>query len=142
MPYLLLADTLLVLHVLFVAFVVLGLLLIIAGRLLSWSWVMNPWLRLTHLAAIVVVVVQSCFGVICPLTTREMALRAEAGDATYRGSFIAHWLQKILYYQAPEWVFAVAYTVFGLLVIATWYWVRPRPFGHNSRHEHDHTPRH
>lgn len=142
MPYLLLADTLLVVHVLFVAFVVIGLLLIIAGRLLSWSWVRNPWFRLAHLAAIAVVVVQSWFGVICPLTTWEMALRSEAGDATYRGSFIAHWLQKILYYQAPEWVFAVAYTLFGLLVIITWYWARPRPFGQNSRHEHNHTSGH
>lgn len=141
MPYLLFADILLAMHVLFVAFVVLGLLLIIAGRLFSWSWVRNPWYRLTHLVCIAVVVVQSWFGMICPLTTWEMALRARAGDATYPGAFIAHWLEKLLYYQAPAWVFALVYTVFGLLVIATWYWVRPRSFGHNRLHGNDDSSR-
>ena len=139
MPYLLLADALLAVHVLFVAFVVLGLLLIIAGRWLSWTWVRNPWFRMTHLVCIVVVVLQSWLGRICPLTTWEMALRAKAGDTTYPGAFFAHWLEQILYYQAPAWVFAVVYTLFGVLVIATWYWVRPRSFGHVNHHENDHT---
>jgi hypothetical protein len=73
-----------------------------------------------------VVVVQSWLGVICPLTTFEMALRTRAGEAGYPGSFIAHWVETILYYQAPPWVFMVCYTAFGALVIASWFWVRPR----------------
>jgi len=32
-----------------------------------------------------------------------------------------------LYFQAPAWVFAVCYTVFGAIVAASWIWVRPRP---------------
>ena len=63
---------------------------------------------------------------ICPLTTVEMALRARAGDATYTGSFIAHWLESLLYYQAPAWVFAACYTAFGAIVFGSWFWVRPR----------------
>ena len=122
------ADALLVTHALFVAFVVFGLLLIIAGKWRSWRWVRNPWFRVAHLAAIGVVVLQSWLGVICPLTTWEMALRAKAGDATYPGSFIAHWVGELLYYRAPAWVFVVSYTVFGALVLASWFWVRPRPF--------------
>jgi len=55
-----------------------------------------------------------------------MALRWQAGDATYVGSFIAHWLQALLYFDAPPWVFAACYTAFATLVIATWFWVRPR----------------
>lgn len=125
--YLFVADALLVTHVLFVAFVVFGLLLIVAGGIRGWSWVRNPWFRVTHLACIGIVVLQSWFGVICPLTTWEMAMRARAGDATYAGSFIAHWLGELLYYQAPPWVFALAYTAFGLLVVASWARVRPRP---------------
>jgi Trk-type K+ transport system membrane component len=35
---------------------------------------------------------------------------------------------SILYYRAPGWVFALCYTIFGGLVLAGWYWVRPRPF--------------
>ncbi|MDX1519913.1 MAG: DUF2784 domain-containing protein [Gammaproteobacteria bacterium] len=125
---LLAADAILLIHVLFVLFVVLGLFLIIAGRLCCWHWVRNPWFRLVHLFAIVFVVVQAWLGRICPLTTLEMSLRSRAGDAVYPGSFVAHWLQALLYYQAPLWVFAVIYTVFAALVAASWIWVRPRPF--------------
>lgn len=123
------ADLILFVHVLFVAFVVLGLLLILLGRLRGWPWVRNPWFRAAHLAGIGIVVLQSWFGVICPLTTWEMALREKAGAATYAGGFIAHWLESLLFFQAPGWVFALGYTLFGALVAASWFWVRPRRFG-------------
>ena len=126
--YLLAADAVLLVHSLFVAFVVFGLLLILAGGALGWQWVTNPWFRVIHLGAIGVVVVQSWLAVICPLTTLEMSLRQRAGDAVYPGSFIGHWLEALLYYQAPAWVFALCYTVFGALVVLAWVWVRPRPF--------------
>ena len=122
------AELLLFTHALFVAFVVFGLLLILAGKLLAWSSVRNPWFRLAHLVAIGVVVLQSWLGVRCPLTTWEMKLREGAGDAVYPGSYISHWLEAILYFSAPEWVFMVCYTMFGALVLASWFWVRPRPF--------------
>jgi len=109
-----------------VLFVIVGLVLIFAGKLAGWSWVRNRVFRIAHLAAIGVVVLQSWFGVICPLTTLEMWLRARAGGATYAGSFMAHWLDTLLYYRAPAWVFATAYTGFALLVVASWFWVRPR----------------
>ena len=125
--YLLAADLLLLLHTLFVGFVVLGWLLIFVGKALSWAWVRNFWFRLAHLAAIAIVVIQAWLGIICPLTTWEMALRAKGSDAVYAGSFISHWLDALLYYQAPEWVFVVVYTAFGALVLASWVWVRPRP---------------
>ena len=125
MPYLLAADAILFLHVLFVVFVVVGLVLILIGKVLSWAWVRNWWFRVAHLAAIGIVVLQSWLGVICPLTQLEMALRNKAGDATYAGSFIAHWLEAILYYRAPAWVFAVCYTAFGAIVVLSWVWVRP-----------------
>jgi len=124
--YLIAADALLVVHVAFVAFVVLALILILAGKAYSWEWVRNPWFRYAHIAAIAVVVLQSWLGVICPLTVWEMALREKAGDAVYSGAFLAHWLESILYYRAPEWVFIVGYTAFGAAVAASWYWVRPR----------------
>lgn len=121
------ADAVLLLHVLFVVFVVAGLILILAGGLAGWRWVRNPGFRIAHLVAIGIVVLQAWLGVICPLTTIEMALRSRAGDAVYSGAFIAHWLEAILYYDAPAWVFAVCYTAFGLLVVGSWFWVRPRP---------------
>ena len=131
--YLLAADALLLLHVLFVVFVIVGLLFVLVGKIAHWAWVRNAWFRLAHLVAIGVVVVQSWFGAICPLTTWEMALRRQAGDAVYAGTFVSHWLESILYYRAPAWVFAVCYTAFGALVLASWFWVRPDPFRRTPR---------
>lgn len=132
--YIFVADAILFAHVLFVAFVVFGLVSILAGKALSWSWVRNPWFRLAHLAAISVVVLQSWLGAICPLTIWEMALRERAGDVVYPGAFVSHFLETILYYRAPEWVFVVCYTVFGVLVVASWFWIRPRPFTRDGTH--------
>ncbi|MBZ5486793.1 DUF2784 domain-containing protein [Halomonas aquamarina] len=130
---LLLADIILIVHVLFVAFVVLGLLAIYAGCFLGWRWVRNKTFRIVHLCAIGYVVGQAWVGAICPLTTWEMALREQAGAATYSGSFIQHWLQSLLYYTAPEWVFIVLYSLFASLVLASWWVVRPGGPGRNKR---------
>lgn len=124
--FLWLADALLVIHVTFVAFVVLGLLAIYLGHFLNWGWVTNFWFRLSHLIAIAIVILQSWLGVICPLTTWEMALREKAGTMSYDGSFLQYWLQSILYYSAPEWVFILSYTTFGGLVLASWVLIKPR----------------
>ena len=122
------AELVLVLHTLFVGFVVIGLLLIIIGRLRNWHWILNPWFRVLHIIAIGLVVLQSWLGMICPLTTTEQWLRKHAGDEVYSGSFIAHWLETILYYQAPAWVFITIYTLFGAAVLVSWFWAKPRPF--------------
>lgn len=134
-PFLLAADVLLFGHVLFVLFVVFGLVLIFIGKSAAWAWVRNPWFRIVHLAAIGIVATQSWIGVICPLTTWEMALRQRAGELTYSGSFISHWLETLLYYQAPAWVFAACYAAFAALVAASWFWVRPRRFSERAMHD-------
>ena len=124
--YQLLADAVLTLHVLTVGFVVGGLVLILVGNLRGWTWVNAMWFRLAHLAAIAFVVAEAWFGVVCPLTSLEMWLRERAHASTYAGSFIEHWLQRILYYQAPGWVFTVTYSLFGLAVVAAWWYFPPR----------------
>lgn len=124
--YLAMADAVLAVHLAFVVFVVAGLLLVLTGGLRGWAWVRNRVFRILHLVAIVVVVLQAWLGMICPLTDLEMWLRARAGHAVYSGTFISHWLRALLYYEAPMWVFAVCYTVFGLLVVASWFLVPPR----------------
>jgi hypothetical protein len=123
-----LADIVLMVHVGFVGFVIVGLVAILIGGAWGWNWIRNPWFRALHLGGIGLVVIQAWFGVVCPLTTLEMYLRERAGDSTYQGTFIAHWLQKVLYYEAPAWVFVVCYTVFGLGVVASWVKFRPRGF--------------
>lgn len=126
LPYQLLADTVLALHVAVVGFVVGGLVLVVAGNLAGWRWVNALGFRLAHLGAIAVVVAQAWLGAACPLTRLEMWLRAQARAATYSGGFIEHWLQRLLYYDAPAWVFGWAYSIFGLLVLATWWRFPPR----------------
>ena len=126
--FVLLADALLITHLLFVGFVVMGLAAIYLGLVLNWSWVRNAWWRALHLISIGIVVFQSWLGIVCPLTIWEMALREKAGVETYSDSFVQHWLQSILYYNAPEWVFVVVYTIFGGLVVGSWFIVRPNRF--------------
>ena len=131
--YRLAADAVLYVHALFVAFVVFGLLLVLIGKLLGWRWVHGLRFRVLHGLAIAFVVLQAWLGALCPLTRWEMALRERAGEATYTGAFIAQWIERLLYYRAPEWIFVVLYTAFGALVAASWFWVRPRPLRERIR---------
>ncbi len=124
-----LADLVLGVHAAFVLFVIGGLVAVLVGGWQRWRWVRGLWFRLAHLAAIAVVVLQTWLGVICPLTTWEMRLREQAGEATYRGGFVAHWVHKLLFFDAPWWVFVVAYTAFAAAVVASWFLVPPRRSG-------------
>lgn len=122
-----LADTTLALHALFVLFVVGGQLLILAGWAGRWEWTRRPLFRLLHLGSIGFVVLEAWFGVRCPLTVLENALRIRAGEtASYQVSFIGYWLDRLLYYNAPPWVFTTAYTAFSLLVVLTFIFYPPR----------------
>lgn len=120
MPYQLLADTVLAIHLAVVLFVIGGLAAIVAGNRYGWRFV-NGWtFRLAHLGAIGVVVAQAWLGVVCPLTTLESWLRVQAGETAYETSFIEHWVTRVLFYEAPAWVFTAAYTLFGLAVAVAW----------------------
>ena len=116
-----LAAAILVIHFAFVVFVVFGFLLILIGLLARWSWIHNRAFRITHLAAIGIVVLQAWFDRICPLTLWENELRRRAGASGYTETFVEHWLHKILFYQAEPWVFTTIYTVFGALVLLAWF---------------------
>lgn len=130
LPYQLLANTVLVLHVAIVLFVVGGLVLVVVGNRCSWRWVNSIWFRLAHLATIAVVVAGAWFGFVCPLTTLENWLRTKAQTTPYAGSFIEYWLQALLFWQGPPWIFTLVYTVFGLAVVATWRYFPPKGLRH------------
>ena len=114
--YLVLADAVLVIHFLLVLFVVLGLLAILVGRLIGWTWIYSRGFRISHLIVIGVVVAQAWLGRLCPLTILENFLRTKAGEVGYPVSFITHWVHQILFFDAEPWVFIVIYTVFGSFV--------------------------
>jgi hypothetical protein len=121
MLYRFLADAILILHTVVAAFLVIGQLLIVLGGLRSWQWIRRYWFRLLHLATIALVTMESWLGVQCPLTTLENQLRASAGQKGYEQGFIADWFGRILFYQAAEWVFILVYSMFGLVVLASWF---------------------
>lgn len=117
--FIFLADLILIIHILFVAVVVFGQILIVIGGIRKWLWIFNHWFRWIHLVMIFIVVSESWLGITCPLTTWESALRKLGGQSGYQQDFIADWLGKILFYNAPGWVFTLIYTVFFILVLAS-----------------------
>jgi hypothetical protein len=132
--YTTLADLVLFSHIAIVLFVVGSLLLVVAGNMAGWRWVNGRLFRYAHLAAIVVVVLQSWLGITCPLTTLESWLREQAGASAYATGFIQYWVQYFLFYQAPEWVFTLVYSGFGLLVAVTWWFFPPKGGQPKSAH--------
>lgn len=123
----LLADALLVLHV-GVVILVVGLLpVVLLGGWLGWDWVRHRGLRQLHLGVMLFVAAQAWLGQLCPLTVWEQDLRRLAGQASHTQGFIAHWLERLLYWDLAWWVFVAAYTAFAALVALAWWLVRPRP---------------
>jgi len=120
------ADLVVVLHMAYVLVVVFGLPAIGWGIARKQEWVRNIWLRGVHLAMILIVVGEAWAGITCPLTTWEHQLREAAGQQSYRGAFLANLVHDWLFYDAEPWVFAVLYTVFGLLVVGSFVLAPPR----------------
>ena len=117
-----LADLLLVLHFGVAAFILGGLVLTWLGAALRWGWVRNPWFRYLHLGAIVFVAGEALLGIACPLTVWEDLLRGGLRPE----SFVGRWTYRLLYYQAPEWVFTLAYAAWAAATLATLALVPPR----------------
>ena len=109
-----LADLILLVHFALAAFIVAGLALVWIGAWFGWSWTRNRASRYTHAAAILVVAAEALAGSVCPLTRWEDALRASADGR----SFVGRWFARLLYYDFPEWVFALAYVLYALATLA------------------------
>ena len=122
----LLADLIVVFHATYVSFVVFGLVLILLGIAFRWGWVRNFWFRALHLTTIGIVVFEALIGMTCPLTDWEQRLRRMAGGGEYTGDFIGYWAHRLIFYDAPSWIFTVLYIGFGLAVLATFVLAPPR----------------
>ncbi len=116
------ADALLVVHFAIVVFIVGGLILVWAGAPLGWRWVRNPWFRYLHLAAIVFVAGEALIGMACPLTVWEDLMRGGVRPE----SFVGRWVRRLLFYQAPEWVFVTAYAAWATATLLTLVLAPPR----------------
>ena len=98
------ADLVLVLHLGFVLFVVLGALLVVRAPRLAWL----------HIPAAIWGVLIEYMGWICPLTPLEVSLRVQGGEAGYSGGFIEHYIRPVLY---PSGLTRGTQLVLGSLVI-------------------------
>jgi hypothetical protein len=83
----LLADLLVVAHLVFIVFVV-------AGGLIVLRWPRVAWL---HLPAVAWGIYAEATATVCPLTPLENHWRRQAGDAGYAGGFIEHYLVPLIY---------------------------------------------
>ena len=114
MPYGFLAGIVVLIHLLFVIFVVLGGLLV-----LRW-----PKAAYVHLPAAAWGAAIEFAGFICPLTPLENSLRRQAGASTYSAGFIEHYLLPVLY---PSELTRATQVVLGVIVVgvnvAIYWWV-------------------
>jgi hypothetical protein len=117
------ADLVTVIHAAFVAFVIVGFVAILVGWAAGWYWVRNFRFRVVHIAMILFVCCEALIGATCPLTVLENMLRSKGGEAGYSRDFIGYWLDWMIFYQAPPWVFTTVYLTFGALVLLTFWFV-------------------
>jgi hypothetical protein len=127
--YVVLADLIVAIHFLVVAFVLASQVLILLGRWCGWTWIRKTAFRVTHLILVVFIAIQSLAGNLCPLTIWEYRLRLLAGQEVETDvSFMARGLRMILFYDLPSWVFNVIYVSFGVLVLLTFLLIPPDIF--------------
>ena len=105
MTYRILADAVLLLHFAFIAFALLGGLLVVRWPRLAWA----------HLPAAAWAAGIAFFGGICPLTPLENRLREAGGERGYEGGFIEHQLEALIY---PGWLTREIQVVLGVAVLA------------------------
>jgi hypothetical protein len=109
-------------HLAIIVFNVAGCVLIPVGAWRRWRWVREFRFRLVHLLSLAIVALQALLGRACFLTIWQ----GDASGASHVQPLIAGWINRLVYWPLPLWVFAVAYAVVFAYVIALWVCVRPR----------------
>lgn len=110
----------LALHLLIIAFNVSGLVVIPLGVRFGWRIVRLRWLRLLHLLSLAVVALQAAFGRACFLTIWQSDLTG-AGEEP----LIMRWVNSIIYWPLPLWVFTGLYLAIFAYVLGLWRWAPP-----------------
>lgn len=116
------ALSILLLHFAVIAFNVAGCVLVPIGAWRGWRWVRGFWFRSAHLLSLAVVALQALLGRACFLTIWQ----GDVSGASHVQPLVAGWINRLIYWPLPLWVFAVAYVAIFLYVLALWAWVRPR----------------
>ena len=128
-PNIVLADAVLAVHVAIILFNVFGMVVIPVGGWYGWRWVRVLWWRALHVAALALVALQALLGRACFLTLWQAEL---LGAGASRTPLIARWVDRVVFWPLPLWVFAVLYAAVFLYVIALWWLVPPAWPGRRS----------
>ncbi|MBU2807796.1 DUF2784 domain-containing protein [Acidithiobacillus ferrooxidans F221] len=120
-----LAQAILVVHILIIAFNVFGLIAIPLGAWRGWWWVRIFWWRALHLAALLVVAVQALLGTACFLTIWQSELQEAAGRQGYRLPLIQTWVDHLLFWHLPMSFFTSIYVLIWIGVLLLWWKVPP-----------------
>jgi hypothetical protein len=121
------ADVIVGFHLMYVMFVIFGLIIIVIGGIFRWRFIRNPYFRVIHFLSILVVATQAILNVPCPLTVWENQLRELAGQTVeWDISFIGRLLRLLVFYDFPDWVFTVMHVSFASVVLLTLVIIPPR----------------
>lgn len=120
------AETLLAAHVAIILFNIFGLVAVPLGAAFGWRFVRVPCWRLLHLVLMFAVALQAVFGRACILTLWQRALTGAVADRT---PLIMGWVDRVIYWPLPMWVFAVLYVAVFAYALALFRLVPPRRRG-------------
>jgi len=113
-----LAITILAVHAAIILFNVFGLVAVPLGAIRGWRFVRVRWWRVLHIVSLAAVAAQAIFGRACILTIWQAALPGAAENST---PLIMGWVNRVIYWPLPVWVFAAFYLlVFGYALALLW----------------------
>lgn len=121
-----LADVVLLVHLAVILFNVFGLIAIPLGAWCEWRFVRVFWWRALHVALLVAVAIQAVLARVCFLTIWQSDLLRRAGVNASDAPLIQRWVNRLIYWPLPLWVFAVLYVAALALAIVLWWKVPPK----------------
>jgi Protein of Unknown function (DUF2784) len=113
-----LAEAVLAGHVAVILFNVSSLIVVPIGAARGWHFVHIAWWRVLHVVLLAAVVAQAFAGRACILTLWQSDL---AGSAASPTPLIESWVDQLIYWKLPIWIFAALYAVvFAYAVALLW----------------------
>jgi len=109
------AEAVLAIHLVVIGFNVFGLVAIPLGGWLGWRWVRVRWWRALHLASWALVAAQAALGRACFLTLWQARLEGAKGAPE---PLIMGFVNRLIFWPLPIWVFAAAYVAVLAYVLA------------------------
>jgi hypothetical protein len=120
-----LAGAVLALHVVVILFNLFGLVVVPLGAWRRWRFVRRVWWRALHLALLAAVAAQAVAGRACILTLWQAVLDGAAGQTPETGPLIRRWVEALIFWPLPPWVFVLVYSAVFAYALALWWLVPP-----------------